>query len=183
VDLCPPQCLVDVDVPEPGNRSLIEERRLDGCASPFELGGEAASSERALEWLQPEPLLEVRLQLAGLEQLPRAEAPNVSIRDVRSVVEVDNSSSVRIVGQRSSRRMPKASRHPQVNQQSASGLEPNDQILAATLERSHLLAFELGGDSDGLERTHEARIVDLDAVEPPPDEVRLELSSSRLDLG
>jgi hypothetical protein len=79
VDLRPPERLVDVDVPEPGNRALIEERSLDGCASPFELGGEAASSERALEWLQPEPLLEVGLQLAGLEQLPRAEAPNVSI--------------------------------------------------------------------------------------------------------
>jgi hypothetical protein len=90
---------------------------------------------------------------------------------------------MRIVGQRSARRMPKASRHPQVNQQSAPGLEPNDQILAAAVERSHLLAFELGGDSDGLERTHKARIVDLDAVEPPPDEVRAELLPDRLYLG
>jgi hypothetical protein len=183
VDFRPPERLVDVDVPEPCNRSLIEERGLDGCASPFELGGEAARSERALEWLQAEPLLEVGLQLAGLEQLPCPEAPNVSIGDVRSVVQVDNSSTMRIVGQRSSVRVPKASRHPEVNQQGAPRLEPNDQILAATLERSHLLAFELGGDSDGLERTHEARIVDLDAVEPPADEVRLELLPDRLYLG
>jgi len=183
VDLRAPERLVDVDVPEPRDCALVEERGLDGCASPFELSAETASGERAVEWLRPQALLEVGLQLADLEQLPRAEAPNVSIRDVRSVVQVDNSPSMRIVGQRSSRRVSKASRHPEVNQQSAPRLEPNDQILAATVERGNLLALELGGDSDGLEWTHKARIVDLDAVEPPPDEVRLELLSSRLDLG
>jgi hypothetical protein len=42
---------------------------------------------------------------------------------------------MRIVGQLSLRRMPQASRHPEVNQKSPSRLEPNNQILATAFER------------------------------------------------
>jgi hypothetical protein len=90
---------------------------------------------------------------------------------------------VRIVGQRSLRRVPQAPRHPEVNQQRPPRFESNNQILAAAFERRHSFAFELGGDSVWLEGPHESRIADLDAVEPPADEVRLELLPNRLDLG
>jgi len=90
---------------------------------------------------------------------------------------------VRIVGQRSSRCVPKTPRHPEVNQESPPRLEPDDQILAATFERRHSFALQLGGDGDGLEGPHQSRIADLDAVEPPPDELWLELLPDRLYLG
>ncbi len=86
VDLRPPERLVHVDVPEPSDRSLIEERGLDRCASAFELLTESSRRERSPERLDPEPVLEVRLEFACLEQLPRAESPNVSIRNIRAVV-------------------------------------------------------------------------------------------------
>jgi hypothetical protein len=90
---------------------------------------------------------------------------------------------MRIVGQLSLRRMPQAPRHPEVNQQSTPRLELNDQILAPALERGHTLAFELGGDGVWLEGSHEPWIGNLDAVEAPADDVRLELHANRLDLG
>ena len=79
--------------------------------------------------------------------------------------------------------MPQTPRHPEVNQESLPRFEPNNQILATAFERHHSFAFELGGHGDGLEGAHEARIVDLDVLEPPTDEARLQFLSDRLDLG
>jgi hypothetical protein len=70
-----------------------------------------------------------------------------------------------------------------VNEKSPTGLEPNNQILAATLEGFDPFAFEFGGDRNRLERTDKARIIDLDSLEPTADEVRLERETNRLDLG
>jgi hypothetical protein len=90
---------------------------------------------------------------------------------------------MRVVLQLSLCRVPQTSRHPEVNQKSPPRLEPNNQILASAFERRHSFAFELGSYRARLERPHESRITDLDAVEPPADEVRLELDTDRLDLG
>src|SRR5439155_3540530 len=76
-----------------------------------------------------------------------------------------------------------ASRHSEVNQESSTGLEPNNQILASALHRIDALALELGGHGDRLERTHEAPIADLDTLQPAPHEVGLERETNRLDLG
>jgi hypothetical protein len=86
VNLRAPQRFVDVDVPQPGDRSLIEECGLDRRAAALELLCESSSREGSLERLDPESLFEVGLKLAGLEELPRAETANVPIRDIRSVV-------------------------------------------------------------------------------------------------
>jgi hypothetical protein len=86
VDLRAPQRFVDVDVPEPCHRSLIEERSLDRRAAAFELLTEPSRRERSLERLDPEPVIEVRLELPGLEQLPGAKSADVAIREIRSVV-------------------------------------------------------------------------------------------------
>jgi len=90
---------------------------------------------------------------------------------------------MRIVGQRSVRRVPQTPSHPEVDQESLPRFEPNNQVLATAFERRHSFAFELGGHGDGLEGAHEARIVDLDVLEPPTDEPRLQLLPDRLDLG
>ena len=75
------------------------------------------------------------------------------------------------------------SRHPEVNQENATRLEPNNQILATAIDGDDSLAFQLGGHSGGVERTGEARIEDLDALQTPAYEHRLEPCSDRLDLG
>ena len=84
---------------------------------------------------------------------------------------------------RSRRRVAKTPSHPEVDQENATGFEANNQILAATLDGRDPFALELGGDGDRLERTDEARIGDLDSIEPPPDQLRLECEADRLDLG
>jgi hypothetical protein len=76
-----------------------------------------------------------------------------------------------------------APRHPEVNEQSATGLEPNNQILAATLDRYDTLAFELGRHLGGLVGPNESRVVDLDTLEAAPLEDRRNLRPDRLDLG
>ena len=86
MDLRAPQRFVDVDVPEPCHRSLVEERSLDRCAAAFELPTEPSRRERSLERLDPESVIEVRLELAGLEQLPGAKSADVALCDIRSVV-------------------------------------------------------------------------------------------------
>jgi hypothetical protein len=79
--------------------------------------------------------------------------------------------------------MPQAPRHPEVNQENATTLEPDNQILAAPLHGGHALALQLGRDLERLERPHQPRVEDLHLLEAPPHEQRLELAADRLDLG
>jgi hypothetical protein len=86
MELRPPEGFVDIDVSEPGDGALIEERRLDRRAATLDPLSEPARREDPLERFDAESLFEIVVELAGLEQLPRAEPANVAIRDVRSVV-------------------------------------------------------------------------------------------------
>src|SRR5262249_44833211 len=86
MDARTPQRLVDVDVPHAGERALVEQRRLDRRAPATEALPEACGREQRVERLLAEALREVRVELAGLEQEPRAEPADVAIRNVRSVV-------------------------------------------------------------------------------------------------
>ena len=79
--------------------------------------------------------------------------------------------------------MQQLPRHPEVNQENATSPEPNNQILAATIESGDPFPFELGGHFDRVDRPCDARIEDLDALEAAPDELRLKTSSDGLDLG
>src|SRR5438128_5061588 len=79
--------------------------------------------------------------------------------------------------------MPKAPRHPEVNQETATALEPKNQILAATIERLHLLTGEVSLDELRVVRPREPRIGDLHRLESPSRDNRLEPAANRLDLG
>ena len=70
-----------------------------------------------------------------------------------------------------------------MDQENATALEPDNQILAATLDRRDPLAFELGRHLGRLVRTRQPRVGDLDPLEAPPDERGLELPADGLDLG
>ena len=79
--------------------------------------------------------------------------------------------------------MTKAPRHPEVNQETATALEPKNQILAATIERLDPLADELRLDEPGILGPRESRVGDLHRLESPPDDHWLEPAANRLDLG
>jgi hypothetical protein len=83
----PPERLVRVDVPDAGEDALVEDDCLQGRAAAREAVGERAGRERVPERLDADARREVRLELAGLEEEPRAEAPDVPVSDgVRPVV-------------------------------------------------------------------------------------------------
>src|SRR6266550_3581484 len=74
-------------------------------------------------------------------------------------------------------RVRKRSSHPEVNQENQTALEPNNQILAAPVDRqlrSHLCGID-GARQPGVE--------DLDIVEPATDQPRFEAGPYRLDFG
>jgi hypothetical protein len=77
----------------------------------------------------------------------------------------------------------KVSRHPEVDQENATRIEPNNQILAAAIKRCDPFSLELGGHSGRVEGPGEARVENLDALEAAPDELRLEPSANGLHLG
>jgi hypothetical protein len=76
----------------------------------------------------------------------------------------------------------KCPRHPEVNQENTTALEPNNQILAASLERRDTLAGELGRHLGRIFGSRQARVFDVDVLEPAADEHRLEAAADRLDL-
>src|SRR3954470_1053706 len=83
----------------------------------------------------------------------------------------------------SRRRVQKVPRHPEVDQENATALEPNNQILAAPLDRFDALADELGGDLGRVLRPRQSRVFDLHVLEAASDEHWLEPAANRLDLG
>src|SRR5581483_6225227 len=76
-----------------------------------------------------------------------------------------------------------ATRHPEVNQEYATALEPNNQILAAPVDRRDALPGERGGHGLRLERTREALVEDRHVAERASQKLRLEAAPDRLDLG
>src|SRR3954452_8726374 len=90
---------------------------------------------------------------------------------------------MRVVLERPAAHVPQAPRHPEVNQENPTALEPDNQILAAPLDGGDALTLELGRDLQRLERPDEPRVGDLHALEASTDEHRLELAADRLDLG
>src|ERR671922_39062 len=79
--------------------------------------------------------------------------------------------------------MPKAPRHPEVNQETPTALEPKNQILAPAVQRRHALPEELGCYHERILGSRQAWIVDVDALEASADDRRLETRANRLDLG
>src|SRR5437588_3382603 len=79
--------------------------------------------------------------------------------------------------------MSKAPRHAEVNQQRATGFEPKNQILAAPLDRLDAFPLELARDGERLERPDEARVQDVDPVEPPTGQDGRERRPDGLHLG
>jgi hypothetical protein len=74
-------------------------------------------------------------------------------------------------------------RHPEVNQERTTRLEPNNQILAATIDQRDALAIELMCDLERVERTCQPWIGDPNGLEDPAFEDGRQPPANRLDLG
>src|SRR5829696_8538894 len=79
VDPRAPQRLVGVDVPDPGDGALVEDRGLDGRASCREPLCQITGAERRFERLASDPRIDVLVHLGRLEKEPRAEPPDVTV--------------------------------------------------------------------------------------------------------
>ena len=150
--------------PIPAIRRWSSRNALTGARRPGGEAGEPRGAERLDERLGPEPRREVGPQVALVEELPRAEATDVPVRDVRSGVQPKRRAPVRVVGQLSRRRMPERSRHAEVDDERAPALEPDEQVLAAPVDRRDLLADERVGDESRLDRPGQPRVEDLRAA-------------------
>src|SRR6266404_9451122 len=89
---------------------------------------------------------------------------------------------MRVVRQRPVRSAQEAPRHPEVDQENPTALEPNNQILAAPLDGRDPLPLQLGRHLGRLVRAHKTWVVDVHPLEAPTDERRLELPADTLDL-
>ena len=81
----PPERLVCVDVPTPAKSLWSRTSAFSGAAAGDPVG-EGARRERPAERLGPDPLREVGVELAGLEEEPGSETAHVAVGDVRVVV-------------------------------------------------------------------------------------------------
>jgi hypothetical protein len=69
-----------------------------------------------------------------------------------------------------------------VDQENPAATKPKNQILATPFDGVDDLALELDGDLVRIERSRDPGIGDLHALEPPPDERRLQARANCLDL-
>jgi len=182
VEPCPPQRLVDIDVPHPGEGALVEERGLERGAATGEPLAEACGGEERVQRLVPDLRGQVGLHLPRFEQEPGAETADVPIGHSRPVVQGDESAAVRIVRKRAARQVQKAPGHPEVDQENAAALEPDDQILPTPLDCRDAFPPEFGRDLRGVVRPYEPTVVDRDRLEAPADEGGLQLPADALDL-
>jgi hypothetical protein len=74
-------------------------------------------------------------------------------------------------------------RHAQMDEEVPPARELDNQILAASSDRSDLLALERGRHGFGRLGPGQPRVDDLDALEAPAHEPWLEMRPDRLHLG
>ena len=142
VHACTPKRLIRIDVADARDRALVEQRRLDRRTPVREALREVSRLVCRTEWLTADSGVDVGLDLVGLEQEPRAEAPDVTVGDARAVIQLDHRAAVRVVAFRPGAVQHRPG-HAQVDQQRPTRLEAHDQVLAAAVDRGDALALEL----------------------------------------
>ena len=171
-----PERLVRVDVPESGNRPLVEDRDLHRRATARETPGEEDGREASTERLRTEPYREMLFELLGLEQQPRPEAAQVAVGDPRPVVELENGSLVRRV------LVPKAAGHPQVDEQHRAALETNQHVLSAPVDGRNAFPLEPGRDPLRILWPRQPLVRDPRRRDPASGNARREPPALGLDL-
>ena len=129
--------------PSPASVRWSSSAAFSAARRPSEPLAQALRRERGDERLLAEARPEVRLELARLEQQPRAEAPDIAVGDLAAVVERQQRAPVRVARERV---CPQRARHAEVDQQRAARREADDQVLAAAVDVLDALADQLRGD-------------------------------------
>src|SRR5262249_18616008 len=92
-----PERPLRLDVSPPlRERAWGGRRRLHGRPPRYQLRGEVARAIAGGQRFGPDARVEIRLDRVRLEQQPRAEAPDVAIRDLGPVVQREHGAGVRI---------------------------------------------------------------------------------------
>ena len=86
MDPCAPESFVDVDVAHSGKGALVQERGLHRSAAARETCAQLGRREAIGQRLRAKARVEVGIELVRLQHEPGAEASDVAIRNVRSVV-------------------------------------------------------------------------------------------------
>ena len=147
--------------PSPATVRWSSSAALTGARRPSSAARERPRAEAATQRLRAEPGVEVRVDLARLQEQPRAEPAHVAVDDPGLVVQRDHGTGVRRL------LAAEAAGHPEMHDERAAGVQAQHEILPAPLDGRDALAFELGGDDHGIERPRQPRVADLDALEGP----------------
>jgi len=73
--------------------------------------------------------------------------------------------------------------HPQVDRQRGIVFELDQQVLAASRDRAHRCSFDRALDRSGVDRAGPPLVEHLESLDPPANQLRLELTSDRLYFG
>ena len=89
--------------PTPASVRRSRIAALIGAFRVASLSPELLRGEAGLQRFRADTCIQIRLELSGLEQKPGAEPPDIAVGDVRSVVQSDNRTTMRVEGKRSPR--------------------------------------------------------------------------------
>src|SRR5215204_5426727 len=185
----PEQRLADIDVAEPGDQALIEERRL----AP-EKAGDRLPGEFVAERLEPE-IAKMRrgVELGPGHEVHQPEPARVVVGDARAVREVEDdvvvgalAAGLRVELAGDARapalRDEEAPAHAEMHDQHLAGREVGQEVFRPPPQPDDFLAGEPRAEALG---KPEAQIWPplLDLVDPCADHRRLKPAADRLDLG
>ena len=125
----PEQRLVDVDVPQSANESLIEKNGLDLSWTPPQPLFQPRCRKTALEWLATQPLIET-VEIITVDVEDPAELALVREAQVESIVELDRE-MLEAKRRFLTRNRAQSSGHPQVDDDRGAIVEINKQVLGA----------------------------------------------------
>ena len=176
----PVKSLVGVDVSDPGNPRLVEQKRLERSPPPLGYRAQGLRREPVGEGIDPEPGFEEAFELAIAQEQPLAEAPRIGEEQPRAVVELQIGSQIRRVlvafGQH------QVPGHPQVHDECRTILEPEHQVFPPALDGLDPPPGSLLNATRRLRATPTA-VEDPQSIDRPAGDRRLELATDRLDLG
>ena len=174
--------LADIDVAEPGDHALVEQRRLDRRRLAGEHGARRRRRETGIERLGPEPGEQrMRLRLAAAHQIEHAEAPRIveaqPPRRRRSRrITCSCGHAGRLIAE------PQAPRHAEMEQQGLSSSSPIRMYLAAPAMPCRRRAGQARGEPSGNGKRRSGPAL-LERGDPPASQARGQARGDGLDFG
>lgn len=174
--------LVDIDVPETGDKRLVEENRLETTGSALEPVGKDTGSKTTAERFRTEAAVECVNRLR-LDVKDPSEFSLIGKPEIGPVVEF-NCQVLETYRRGVTLVMSQAPSHPQVNKQRGAVVKIGDEILGTAPESRDLPAAQAGKNSVWIVRAQYAgERPDLQTSNGPSDYVRFQTEANCFDLG